>query len=93
MLRYAAKLTLEPRKMIRADVQTLRDAGFDDGEILEINQIVACFAFMNRLADGTGVQLYDKHLGVARALFSEAQIAEHMAWGQADKEAGPSDLG
>lgn len=57
MLEYAVKLTREPWKMIDADVQRLRQAGFEDADILDINQIAGYFAFVNRLADGLGVEL------------------------------------
>ncbi len=57
MLEYSVKLTLEPRIMTQADVQSLREAGFKDADILDINQITGYFAFVNRLADGLGVEL------------------------------------
>lgn len=59
MLDYAAKLTRSLAKIERADVQRLRDAGFDDRAILDICQITAYYAFVNRLADGLGVELED----------------------------------
>lgn len=57
MLDYAVKLTLEPWNMARADVEALRQAGFEDTAILDINQVTGYFAFVNRLADGLGVEL------------------------------------
>ena len=54
-LRYAAKLTKEPGQSAEADVVALREAGWDDGEILEINQIVCYFNYANRLLNGLGV--------------------------------------
>jgi uncharacterized peroxidase-related enzyme len=57
MLDYAAKLTLTPSQMREADVQRLRDAGFSDRAILDIAQIVAYYAYVNRIADGLGVSL------------------------------------
>lgn len=57
MLDYAAKLTLEPWNMTEADVVALRDAGFGDPAILDINQVTGYYAFVNRLADGLGVEL------------------------------------
>jgi uncharacterized peroxidase-related enzyme len=57
MLEYAVKLTVEPWNMIQADVEKLRQAGFPDADILDINQITGYFAFVNRLADGLGVEL------------------------------------
>ncbi len=59
MLDYAAKLTDRPPDMIAEDVQRLREAGFSDRAILDINQIVAYFAYVNRVADGLGVELED----------------------------------
>ena len=57
LMRYAEKLTLSPGKMVQADVQALRDAGLDDGEILEANQIIGYFNYANRLLNGLGVTI------------------------------------
>ena len=59
MLDYAAKLTRTQAAVSEADVQALREAGFDDRAILDIAQITAYFAFVTRLADGLGVTLED----------------------------------
>ncbi|RMF57589.1 MAG: peroxidase [Calditrichaeota bacterium] len=59
MLDYVYKLTVEPWKMAREDVEKLRKEGFADADILDINQVAAYFAFVNRLADGLGVELED----------------------------------
>ncbi len=59
MLDYSVKLTERPGDMILEDVDHLRDAGFNDRAILDINQIVAYFAYVNRVADGLGVELED----------------------------------
>lgn len=55
MLEYVTKLTVEPSAVTQADVQSLRDAGFDDRGVLDIVLITSMFAFMNRLAEGLGV--------------------------------------
>lgn len=55
LLRYAEKLTLQPGKMQESDVTALRHAGIDDGEILEANQIIGYFNYVNRLLNGLGV--------------------------------------
>lgn len=57
MLEYAAKLTQEPWNMLEGDVLALREAGFSDEAILDINQVTGYYAFVNRLADGLGVEL------------------------------------
>ncbi|MEL6518648.1 MAG: peroxidase-related enzyme [Pseudomonadota bacterium] len=55
LMAYAEKLTLRPGEMVEADVTALRDAGLDDGEILEANQIIGYFNYVNRLLNGLGV--------------------------------------
>ena len=57
MLTYTEKLTLTPWDMVEADVIALCDVGFSDAAILDINQVTGYYAFVNRLADGLGVEL------------------------------------
>lgn len=57
MLRYADKLTRTPNKMGRDDVDSLREVGFTDEDILAIAEITSYYAFVNRIADGLGVGL------------------------------------
>lgn len=59
MLDYAVKLTREPWGMEAADLEPLREAGFVDAAILDIAQVTAYYAYVNRLADGLGVELED----------------------------------
>lgn len=55
LLRYAEKLTLSPGQMDKSDVDALKTAGLDDGEILEANQIIGYFNYANRCLNGLGV--------------------------------------
>ena len=57
MLTYTEKLTLQPWAMVKADVDALRAVEFSDADILDINQVTGYYAYVNRLADGLGVQL------------------------------------
>ncbi len=57
MLDYAAKLTQTPSDVGAPDIDRLRAAGFDDRGIHDICAIAAYFAFVNRIADGLGVDL------------------------------------
>ena len=41
--------------MERSDVETLLEAGLDDGEVLEANQIIGYFNYVNRCLNGLGV--------------------------------------
>lgn len=59
MLEYAAKLTRSPGEVVEADVERLRAAGFLDIDILHIAEVVAYFAYANRIADGLGIPLED----------------------------------
>lgn len=57
MLEYCDKLTRSPSEVDHTDVDALRRAGFSDAAILDICQVTAYFNFVNRLADGLGVEL------------------------------------
>ena len=43
LMQYAEQLTLAPATLLASDLESLRNAGADDGEILEVNQVVAYF--------------------------------------------------
>ena len=57
MLDYSVKLTDAPATVGQADVELVRAAGFDDRGIHDICAITAYFAFVNRIADGLGVEM------------------------------------
>ncbi len=57
MLDYATKLTTRPNEVTAQDVDALRAAGFDARAIHDICAITAYYAFVNRIADGMGVDL------------------------------------
>ncbi len=56
MLDYSVKLTHTPGDMVATDVETLRGHGFSDRDILDITEVVSYYAYVNRIADGLGVQ-------------------------------------
>ena len=55
LLQYAKKLTSSVQSMEKSDVTRLQEIGINDGEILEVNQVVAYFNYSNRLLNGLGV--------------------------------------
>ena len=55
MLAYVDKLTRSCSAVGQNDVEALRDAGFDDQAVLQINLIASFFNYINRVADGVGV--------------------------------------
>ncbi len=59
-LDYAVKLTKHPYDMTKEDINILRMHGFEDRGIHDICAVTAYFAFVNRIADGLGVELEDR---------------------------------
>jgi uncharacterized peroxidase-related enzyme len=57
LCRYALALTVRPWTVRRADVDVLRGAGLSDRDVVDANQVVAYFNYVNRVADGLGVEL------------------------------------
>jgi len=57
LCRYALKLTLAPWAMQEQDLSPMRAAGLSDRDIVDANQVVAYFNYVNRVADGLGVEL------------------------------------
>jgi uncharacterized peroxidase-related enzyme len=53
---FAAKLTHDQDGMSSADLDLLREHGFDDRAIHDATQIVAYFNYITRLADALGVE-------------------------------------
>ena len=64
-LLYAEKLTTEPVSMHESDILGLRENGFDDGEILELNQVAAYFAYANRTVLGLGIDTAGDIIGLS----------------------------
>jgi uncharacterized peroxidase-related enzyme len=64
-MRYARALTLEPRSIGQESIEELRRAGYSDGEILEINQVAAYFAYANRMVMGLGVSTRGEQVGAS----------------------------
>lgn len=57
ILKYVEKLTLTPSEISKGDVAALREHGFDDTGVHDIVQVASYFNYVNRLADGLGVEL------------------------------------
>lgn len=65
ILKYAHALTIQPSSIVESLVQDLRAAGLSDGEILEVNQVTAYFAYANRTVLGLGVTTDGDILGLS----------------------------
>ena len=62
---YTKKLTLNITQMVQQDIQAMRDAGWEDGEILEINQVIAYFNYANRTVLGLGINTDGDIIGLS----------------------------
>ena len=56
-LDYAAKLTRDPTKVSKEDIQRLREAGYSDKQVVDIAHVAAWFNYVNRIALGLGTEL------------------------------------
>lgn len=64
-LNYVEILTNEPKAISKVHIDSLREVGFTDGEILEINQVTAYFNYANRTVLGLGVTADGDILGLS----------------------------
>jgi len=62
-LAYSEQLALVPAEVSESEINLLRKSGWNDGEILEINQITAYFCYANRTVLGLGVTTDGEKLG------------------------------
>ncbi|MEC9073478.1 MAG: peroxidase [Myxococcota bacterium] len=62
LVRYAKILTERPAAITAEDVDELRRQGFDDAGIHDATQVVALFAYYNRIAEGLGVKWSEETL-------------------------------
>ncbi len=96
MVDYALKLTRTPGTITAADVDRLRQAGFEDRAVLDIAQVTAYYNYVNRLADGLGVELedywMDEDMTLTREQFEALRgghgVAESDPEGMASPDAG-----
>ena len=75
-IKYAELLTNNMADISEGTIHALRTVGFDDGEILEINQVTAYFNYANRTVLGLGVVTDGEVLGL-----SPNDSADEKNWG------------
>jgi len=80
LLRFVSELSRAPENSGYAAYERLRAAGHSEAEVLDAVLIASCFAFMNRLACGTGVTLDESKHAAAARLFGQAALDRHLAW-------------
>ncbi len=85
MLDFAVKLTREPGSVTRQDVADLRAAGFGDAQVLSIVLVTSLCNFMDRLADGLGVDVPPSYQSAVQRWLTGP--ASHAEWLLRPKEA------
>ena len=77
MLDYSVKLSRTPSTVTPDDVEGLRQVGFEDAAILDICQVTSYYNYVNRLADGLGVELEsswrNEDLSISREEFQQTR--------------------
>jgi len=61
---YTKRLTQTPHQILKEDIDNLKKIGVNDGELLEINQVVSYFNYVNRTVLGLGVNTNNEVIGV-----------------------------
>ena len=78
VFRYVRNLTLMPADLGKDSLEGMRQAGFDDGEILEVNQVAAYFAYANRMVLGLGITPEGETLGLAPSVQDDPDNWSHQ---------------
>lgn len=81
-LRFACSLALNPWAHTASDLAPLEAEGWTPPEVHDLTQVVCCFSYMNRLADGLGVVVDAGRYAWAERLFGAEQLERHLAWGR-----------
>ncbi len=76
-LQYAKQLTLAHHTITEADIHLLREQKLTDGEILEINQVVSYFNYVNRTVMGLGVNTSGDIIGLSPNDSNDAENWSH----------------
>jgi uncharacterized peroxidase-related enzyme len=74
---YAQRLSSDAASCSEDDIKALRTAGFEDGEILEINQVSAYFAYANRTVLGLGISTQGDIIGLSPGDSTDADNWSH----------------
>jgi uncharacterized peroxidase-related enzyme len=78
LVEYARKLTLHTDKIEKQDIEKLQSLGYNDGEILEVNQVVAYFNYANRTVLGLGVTTNNEVLGLSPKNKTDENAWDHQ---------------
>lgn len=78
LVSYSNKLTLDTTALKKTDIDNLKSLGCSDGEILEVNQVVAYFNYANRTVIGLGVTIKGEVLGLSPSNKDDESAWNHL---------------
>ncbi len=77
LVMYAKALTLNPSSLNKNRIKEMHDLDINDGEILEVNQVVAYFNYANRTVLGLGVNTNNEVLGLSPSNKDDEEAWNH----------------
>lgn len=83
MLEFAELLTVQPSNVMESDVQTLRNHGWTDEDIVDIVHQTALFNYMTRVADGLGIDIEAYMESVEER---DKAVADTSHWGRRNRQ-------
>ncbi len=75
---YVRKFTASPAEISDPEIRSLRNVGWEDGEILEINQVVSYFNYANRTVLGLGINTDADILGLSPGDSTDSTNWQHQ---------------
>ena len=78
MLVYAEKITLTPSEVSESDVEKLRQAGWNEVEILDIAAVTSYRNFITRIADALGVQLPEDYANLRKDYLAALMVGKKL---------------
>jgi uncharacterized peroxidase-related enzyme len=78
MLEYAERITLIPSEVSEADVQRLKQTGWNEVEILDIAAVTSYRNFITRIADALGVQLSEDYANLRKDYLAALMVGKKL---------------
>lgn len=78
MLEYAEKITCTPSEVDERDVEKLKQAGWNEIEILDIAAVTSYRNFITRIADALGVQLPEEYAALRKDYVDSLMVGKKL---------------
>ncbi len=78
MLEYAEKITIQPDQVGKKDIERLREAGWNDREILDIAAVSCYRNFITRMADALGVELTEDYRNLRKDYVDSLMVGKRL---------------